>query len=138
MSLCEVVIRWGPDNTIAEQCKRPAVYRYAAMGGGWMYLCAEHGARHANYSEVLVDGEWVETEALRAFKAASAATPHPDRAFGFALAEWMERKGYTVETFAAIVGYAPSTVRQWLRGYGLSRRARATLRGNGFDPEAKP
>lgn len=32
-------------------CGRPSVYRYPAMGGGWAYLCDEHGARHADYSE---------------------------------------------------------------------------------------
>lgn len=47
---CEVFIgeRGAPGEP---QCGAPATLRYPAMGGGYMRLCAEHGAKHANYSE---------------------------------------------------------------------------------------
>lgn len=31
--------------TRAEQCGEPAIYRYPAMGGGFMRLCEHHGRR---------------------------------------------------------------------------------------------
>lgn len=43
---CEVVSGEHP-NPLQRVCTRPAVLRYPAMGGGWMHLCAEHGAQHA-------------------------------------------------------------------------------------------
>lgn len=55
---CEVVIEWGPNNTIAKQCDGPVTYRYPAMGGGYMHLCEAHGAKHAGYAEHWVDGQW--------------------------------------------------------------------------------
>lgn len=32
-------------------CGAPSVYRYEAMGGGFMYCCGPHGRRHARISE---------------------------------------------------------------------------------------
>lgn len=32
-----------------QECGRPAVMAYPAMGGGYMALCAEHGEKHASY-----------------------------------------------------------------------------------------
>lgn len=130
---CEVVTEWGPGNTIARQCERPVVYRYAAMGGGYMHLCEQCGKRHHNYSERLVDGVWTETPELKAFNAAPLCRRgSPDREYGESLCAWMYNKGYTVAAFAEITGYAVSTVGQWRMGRALSRRARAALREAGF------
>lgn len=133
---CEVVMEWGPGNTIVRQCGKPVAYRYAAMGGGYMHLCEHCGARHANYSERLVDGVWTETPGLAATKAAAPQTQrNPDRAFGAALAAWMADKGYTNAMLAEMTGYAESGINQFRMGWNLSRRARAKLREAGFNYE---
>jgi DNA-binding XRE family transcriptional regulator len=53
---CEVVTRWRAEGGIAEQCGRPSVYRYAAMSGGYMHLCGQHGQQHAAYAEHVTRG----------------------------------------------------------------------------------
>ena len=40
------------------KCSKPAVLRYPAMGGGYMRLCAEHGAPHAKYCERWTSEGW--------------------------------------------------------------------------------
>jgi hypothetical protein len=47
---CEVVTRWE-GHVIAESCGKPATHRYAAMGGGFMHLCADHAEPHKKYAE---------------------------------------------------------------------------------------
>lgn len=52
---CEVVTRWD-GGRIAEQCGQPSSWRYAAMSGGYMHLCAYHGRKHAAYAEHVTSG----------------------------------------------------------------------------------
>jgi hypothetical protein len=52
---CEVILRWI-DNRQPVYCGQIAESRYPAMGGGYMYLCAEHQGPHLGYVEKL-DGQ---------------------------------------------------------------------------------
>ncbi len=56
---CELVKGEHPD-PFKRICNRPAVLRYAAMGGGYMHLCAEHGEKHRSYCERWDGTEWLQ------------------------------------------------------------------------------
>lgn len=59
--VCEVIqgMALDPSRTA---CGKPAVLRYEAHGGGYMHLCAEHGARHVAYCERWGPLGWVPRE----------------------------------------------------------------------------
>lgn len=59
--VCEVIAGEGP-NPLRRTCQRPAVLRYAARGGGYMHLCAEHGVKHERYCERWNGTEWERNE----------------------------------------------------------------------------
>jgi len=40
-------------------CNKPAMLRYAAMHGGYMLLCEEHGRPHVRYCERWDGEKWV-------------------------------------------------------------------------------
>lgn len=61
--VCEVVAAELPD-PLRRICDKPAVLRYAAMGGGYMRLCAEHGDKHKRYCEAWVGDHWEPTDEL--------------------------------------------------------------------------
>jgi hypothetical protein len=66
--VCEVFAAEGPD-PLRRICDRPAVLRYPAMGGGWMRLCAEHGAKHQRYCETWdADEGWQFNEVVESWK----------------------------------------------------------------------
>jgi hypothetical protein len=48
--LCDIISGELP-HPMQRICQKPAVLRYPAMGGGYMRLCADHGAKHAAYCE---------------------------------------------------------------------------------------
>lgn len=43
------------EHNISTPCGKPSVFRYPAWGGGYFYLCAEHGEKHRSISQH-VDG----------------------------------------------------------------------------------
>lgn len=45
---CEML---GATPTVDDMCGQPAVYRYPALGGGYMRLCEPHAHRHIRYCE---------------------------------------------------------------------------------------
>jgi hypothetical protein len=57
--VCEVIRGEGP-NPLDRICEEPAALRYPAMGGGFMRLCARHGAKHRGYSDVWDGSSWQE------------------------------------------------------------------------------
>lgn len=67
---CEVIVteRAHPGGQF---CGRPAMMRYPAMGGGWMHLCDEHGAKHAAIID-LFGQRWTGAEWALSAKTADA------------------------------------------------------------------
>jgi hypothetical protein len=55
---CEVL----DDRRNSGLCGEPAKYRYPAMGGGFMRMCATHGEKHARVCETWTNwGGWKKT-----------------------------------------------------------------------------
>lgn len=52
-------------NPMQNICSREAVFRYPAMGGGYMLLCAVHGEKHRSICERWDGRQWRSDEEPR-------------------------------------------------------------------------
>ena len=57
--LCDLRKGDQPD-PMTRICDRPAVLRYRAMGGGYMFLCEGHGDKHRGYCERWDGVKWLQ------------------------------------------------------------------------------